>query len=253
MRVRSMSSWWALALVAVVACDPGSGGRADGAESKVAAAERPADAEASKTAAVSTAKASAEVEAEASAEVEARGAEVETKASAEVEAPAEPVLPVLGPASFEEVVAALALLPRLEASTVEACFPDHEVEVMHPGHPNQVFVLRKGADTIAYLVTDHGPLLVVSIDDETAIGGFSQGGPFSAVIESPDTRCWNMPEETCTLHCSLPSGWSFATSQRRCPDEDFELVTKERAEQLARRGRIEQVYWDPKAAPQPAP
>ena len=40
MRVRSMSSWWALALVAVVACDPGSGGRADGAESKVAAAER---------------------------------------------------------------------------------------------------------------------------------------------------------------------------------------------------------------------
>ena len=67
-----------------------------------------------------------------------------------------------------------------------------------------------------------------------AMGGFSQGGPFSAVIESPDTRCWNMPEETCTLRCSLPSGWSFASSQRRCPDEDFELVTKERAEQLAR-------------------
>lgn len=164
--------------------------------------------------------------------------------SAQPDDPALDPLPVLGEASIEAVVAALAARPQLEETAVNESFSGYQLQLVNGDHPNAFYRVREGEQVILTLHRREGKLGSVSLEAPLKVAGSSIGQPFAGVLAREDSRCKHEPGATCSIICRLPSSWAFRTPLRVCPDLDFEPVSKEHAGALAGKGDIEAIDWE---------
>ncbi len=157
----------------------------------------------------------------------------------------QPVLPTFGEASLEEVVVALAARQRVDFESVRSCFPGYAIDQMYPDSPTPDFELIKDGETLAHLFTGREGLLQVSVEADLEIAGFRVGDPMESVIELPEARCQHNPGADCYVRCTLPSGWGFSRTLRRCAPEGYEPLSAKRAKQLIGRGKIQGIDWQP--------